>query len=88
MLFQQLHDIVFFGRGGYDWYTIYNMPIWLRKFTAKMIEQRITEEYEAQQKSINQSQGIQTATPENTRSVQIPDAVKKASYTTSVAKKQ
>jgi hypothetical protein len=53
-----------------------------------MIEQRITEEYEAQQKSINQSQGIQTATPENTRSVQIPDAVKKASYTTSVAKKQ
>lgn len=24
---------MFHGQGGYDWYTIYNMPIWLRKFT-------------------------------------------------------
>jgi len=24
---------VFHGNGGYDWHTIYNMPIWLRKFT-------------------------------------------------------
>ena len=79
---------MFFGRGGYDWHTAYNMPIWLRKFTAKMIEQRITEEYEAQKKSIESSQGIQTATPENTRSVQMPEAVKRASYNTTVAKKQ
>lgn len=64
------------------------MPIWLRKFTAKMIEQRITEEYEAQKKSIESSQGIQTATPENTRNVQMPEAVKRASYNTTVAKKQ
>lgn len=64
------------------------MPIWLRKFTAKMIEQRITEEYEAQKKAVDSSQGIQTATPENTRSVQMPEAAKRASYNTTVAKKQ
>lgn len=32
-LFNQIHEIVFHGQGGYDWGTIYNMPIWLRKFT-------------------------------------------------------
>lgn len=32
-LFNQIHQIVFFGKGGYDWNTVYNMPIWLRKYT-------------------------------------------------------
>lgn len=32
-LFSEIHEIVFHGQGGYDWETIYNMPIWLRKFT-------------------------------------------------------
>lgn len=32
-LFTQIHEIVFYGQGGYDWGTVYNMPIWLRKFT-------------------------------------------------------
>ena len=32
-LFTQIHEIVFHGKGGYDWSTVYNMPIWLRKFT-------------------------------------------------------
>jgi hypothetical protein len=37
-LFKQIHDIIFHGKGGYDWHTIYNMPIWLRKFTFKEIK--------------------------------------------------
>lgn len=32
-LFNQIHQILFFGKGGYDWNTVYNMPIWLRKYT-------------------------------------------------------
>lgn len=36
-LFEQIHDIVFNGQGGYDYNTIYNMPIWLRKFTLNKI---------------------------------------------------
>ena len=38
-LFTQIHNIVFHGNGGYDWFTIYNMPIWLRKFTFHEIDQ-------------------------------------------------
>ena len=36
-VFTQIHEIVFHGNGGYDWNTIYNMPIWLRRFTFNKI---------------------------------------------------
>ena len=46
-VFTQIHEIVFYGKGGYDWQTIYNMPIWLRNFTFKKIQ----EFYDEEQKS-------------------------------------
>jgi hypothetical protein len=48
-LFTQIHEIVFHGKGGYDWETIYNMPRWLRQFTFNKINEfykKETEEYE------------------------------------------
>jgi hypothetical protein len=42
-LFYQIHEIVFYGRN-YDWHTIYNMPIWLRKFTFQSILDSLNEE--------------------------------------------
>ena len=36
-LFKQIHEIIFHGKGGYDYDTIYNLPIWLRRFTFKEI---------------------------------------------------
>ena len=37
-LFSQIHEIVFHGQGGYDYNTVYNMSIWLRKFTFNKIK--------------------------------------------------
>jgi len=37
-VFKQIHEIVFHGNGGYDWNTVYNMPLWLRKFTFNEIK--------------------------------------------------
>jgi hypothetical protein len=31
-LFLQIHDICFWSQGGYDFNTVYNLPIWIRKF--------------------------------------------------------
>ena len=45
-LFNQIHEIVFNSQGGYDWGTVYNMPIWLRKFTFETLK----EHYEKQSK--------------------------------------
>ena len=46
-LFTQIHEIVFFGKGGYNWHTVYEMPIWLRNFTYK----KIADHYEEQNKN-------------------------------------
>ena len=32
-VFHEIHEIVFHSNGGYDWGTVYNMPLWLRKYT-------------------------------------------------------
>ena len=37
-VFRQLHEIVYHGNGGYDWETVYNMPLWLRRFTFNEIQ--------------------------------------------------
>ena len=46
-LFIQIHEIVFHGKGGYDWNTIYNMPRWLRQFTFNKINDFYQKESEA-----------------------------------------
>jgi hypothetical protein len=71
-LFSQIHEIVFHGKGGYDWNTIYNMPIWLRKFTFNKIKEFYEQEAESTQKAQNPN-NIDLAAPSK-----IPEAVKKA----------
>lgn len=41
-LFNQIHEIMFHGGGGYDYTTIYNMPIWLRTFTFNKLKEHYT----------------------------------------------
>jgi hypothetical protein len=51
-VFKQIHEILFHGKGGYDYNTIYNMPLWLRKFTfneIKMFYEKEESAYKNQQ---------------------------------------
>ena len=59
-LFNQIHQIVFHGKGGYDWNTIYNMPIWLRKYTFNEIKKYYDEEKEAYENASNKNTVIGT----------------------------
>jgi hypothetical protein len=59
-LFKQMHEIVFHGKGGYDWYTIYDMPIWLRKFTFNEIKEFYKEENNTAESSKNGGNGQKT----------------------------
>jgi hypothetical protein len=53
-----VHDIVYHGKGGYDWHTVYNMPIWLRRFTYKRISDFVEKQNKANQStSQSNSQG-------------------------------
>jgi len=38
-IFSEIHEILFHGNGGYDYFALYNMPIWLRKFTYNKLKQ-------------------------------------------------
>lgn len=60
-LFTQIHEIVFHGKGGYTWSEVYNMPIWLRRFTFKKIDEYYTKEREEQEKALKKLQAKKSA---------------------------
>jgi len=59
-LFTQIHEIVFHGKGGYDWNTIYNMPRWLRLFTFNKINEFYQKENEASENASGKSSNNST----------------------------
>ena len=52
-IFSQIHEIVFHGKGGYSWHDVYNMPIWLRRFTHNKIAEYYKEENKAYEDAKN-----------------------------------
>lgn len=59
------------------------MPIWLRRYTFKTIEEFYEKEKQAQEEAMNKSRGVQNATVENT-APKGPDI--KPTYTTRTSK--
>lgn len=55
-IFKEVHEIVFHGKGGYDWGTVYNMPVWLRRYTYNEISQFYQKEREEFEKSLGKEQ--------------------------------
>jgi hypothetical protein len=80
-MFAQIHDIVFHGNGGFDWDTIYNMPIWLRKFTFNKIKEHFEKQNEENEKQQNMLNNKQSARKEISRPNIAP------TYTTKAPKK-
>jgi hypothetical protein len=80
-LFTQIHEILFYGQGGYDYNTVYNMPVWLRQFTYK----KILEHYEkknstSQTNTVEESiKAMKSAGAVNSPKVNVPSYVTKAS---------
>ena len=79
-LFSQIHEIVFHGQGGYDWHIIYNMPIWLRNFTYKKLE----EYYKKQEEKVNK----QNNTLKNNSKIDRPDINPSNVYNSSMPTKK
>jgi hypothetical protein len=78
-VFRQIHEIVFNGQGGYDWNTVYNMPIWLRKYTFEVLK----EHYDKQAEEANKQQKLL----KNSSDLVKPNIVPKSTYTTKAPKK-
>lgn len=71
-VFDQIHEIVFHGKGGFDYNTVYNMPIWLRRYTFKKIQEFYDKEAEESKKA---SQG---QIEKKSSQVKVPDFAVKA----------
>lgn len=79
-LFFQIHEIVFHGKGGYSWETVYNMPIWLRKFTHSAINEFYIKEKEEYDKAAGKEQLTAQTSLDKIKSmakVAVPDFVSK-----------
>lgn len=78
-VFNKIHEIVFHGKG-YDYTTVYNMPIWLRNFTFKKC--KAWYEAEAEQ-TTNNTNDIDLSNPDKSKlppkTIQPPNYVTKAS---------
>ncbi len=77
-LFKQIHEIVFHGGGGYDWHTIYEMPIWLRTFTFNSLKEhydKIKEQQESDQTMMVNKQS-------SSKNLARPNIAPKSAYTT------
>jgi len=57
-IFTQIHEIVFHGQGGYDWETVYNMPIWLRNFTYQKMKEYYNKQSEQEENLATQAKKI------------------------------
>ena len=54
-----MHDLVFHGGGGFQYYDVYNMPVWLRRFHTQKISEynkKQNEEAENSRKSMGSTQ--------------------------------
>lgn len=72
ILFNQLHDIVFHGKGGYSFEAVYDFPIWLRKF----VHRTMIEWYDKENK--NQEQASGTSSVLQNGKIKAPDYSTKA----------
>jgi len=78
-LFTQIHEIVFHGQGGYDWETVYNMPIWLRKFTFDQINTFYSKKQQQQQEQQSKNPNQKTVI-DSTGKVKAPEFLKAPTY--------
>jgi hypothetical protein len=61
-----MNEIVFHGKGGYTWDTVYNWPIWLRNFTFKKLKEWYDKEQaqaEAQNNQLTNNNVAEVARP-------------------------
>ena len=61
ILHNQIFELIYYGKGGFTWADVYEMPIWLRQFYYRSIEKALKQKAESQKKATKEqskSKGI------------------------------
>jgi hypothetical protein len=77
-LFHEIIEIVSCGGGGYDLYTIYNTPIWLRKLIFERLKEIHNPKSSSGEESWVEGEAKEEAS-KNKQTIKIPDFVVKMS---------
>ena len=51
----EVHDLVYHGRGGFPYETVYNMPIVYRKYHIRKIQEYLDKKAEAEEQAMKKS---------------------------------
>lgn len=82
-MYSQIHEIVFHGNGGYTWQTVYDMPLWLRRFTFNKIQQF----HDEQNKQANSDSGSSKTVIDKDGVIKAPEFLKQHMQQQSEVKK-
>jgi hypothetical protein len=50
-VYQEIFDLVYYGKGGFNYQDVQNMPIHIRRFFIKRIEQTLNKQHEHEKKA-------------------------------------
>lgn len=59
ILHTEIFNLVYYGKGGYNWDAVYDFPVWLRKFYIRKINEAIEAENKANKPSTSAPPKIQ-----------------------------
>jgi hypothetical protein len=74
----QIHEICFYGQGGYSWPVVYDMPLWLRKFTYSKIKNHYDKQSEIMKKQSSNPNQKEVIGKDGM--IKMPEAFTKSSY--------
>lgn len=55
-LHEEIFSLCYYGKGGFSWSDVYDLPIYLRRFYIQQINKAIEEKNKAQKQEMNKSQ--------------------------------
>jgi hypothetical protein len=64
---ENLFNLIWWGEGRWDWDTVYNMPVHIRRFWTRKINKMITEEQERQEKQLEAAKNRRKTLPNSNR---------------------
>jgi hypothetical protein len=62
-VFREVHDLVFHGNGGFIHSEVYDMPIWLRKYHIRVINEYFKSQEKAMKKAQSKNQNNEISKP-------------------------
>ena len=54
-VYNEIHDLVYYGKGGFLYSEVYNMPIHIRRYSISRINKHIETQNEAHEEAMNKA---------------------------------